>query len=371
MKSSLPTIISFVFLSISVFCGCEPPANISKTAPSENNGSSFLKHANTSKRFRFERPAMGVLFKTTIYAPDKKAADEAFEAAWPAVIAFDNALSDYKTDSEINRLSRSSPHAQFVPISNVLRQLLTRSLELSATTRGAFDVTVGPISHLWRAAIKRNRLPDQKKIDLSLPSVGTNNLELNEQGVRLLQGGMQLDFGGIAKGAAADALLFALKSSGIEAALVDASGDITVMGTPPEEAYWRIAIGARNSEKTMQLNMGHGAVATSGDAFQALEFQGTRYSHIVDPRTGWAVTHTSMATVIATDGATADALASACCVLPAPEAIALIEALANTEARIVTHRETNIRTDESPNNPNRTSLKTVTQSSGFDGYLAK
>ncbi len=228
----------------------------------------------------------------------------------------ENIFSDYRRDSEINRLCRSVTPDSEQRVSEPLWELCRRSLELSERTAGAFDVTVGPVSHLWRSAIKRQRLPRQDQVAAALKSVGYRKLQvLPAQRIKLLANNMQLDFGGIAKGYAADVILARLDELGVTAALLDVGGDVTVLGVPPGRDSWQVRLDAPAGDRPLMLRLKSGSVATSGDTVQRLVVEGIPYSHMIDPRTGRATTTSHYTTVIASDGTTADALATAFSVL--------------------------------------------------------
>jgi thiamine biosynthesis lipoprotein len=139
---------------------------------------------------------------------------------------------------------------------------------------------------------------------------------------------MRLDLGGIGMGYAADRALEVLERHGIAAAMIDASGDVLVSGPPPGTAGWRIAVAPLGpGDAAGQLVLVHTAVTTSGDAFQAVEIDGRRYSHIVDPRTGIGVAGPAAVTVVARDCATADAVATAASVLGPDRSAGLLAGL--------------------------------------------
>lgn len=138
---------------------------------------------------------------------------------------------------------------------------------------------------------------------------------------------MQLDCGGIAVGYALDESLRLLKEMGVDSAMIDGSGDIAVSGPPPGEAGWKIAVAPLEPEgpPSQTLILAHAAVTTSGDAWQHVEIDGVRYSHIVDTRTGLGLTTHASVTVLAKSGIVADSYATAACVLGPEKGIALIE----------------------------------------------
>ncbi|MEZ6092668.1 MAG: FAD:protein FMN transferase [Pirellulaceae bacterium] len=294
----------------------------------------------TTTRFEFERNAMGVLFRVIVYGKERAQTENDFDEAWKTVEKLDSVLSDYKHDSEINQLCATAPHAAPVPISNTLRRALILSKEVYEKTNGAFDVTVGPSSRLWRTAIKRNRFPEPDEISEALQHVGMNKIEFHDDGsIRLTESGMQIDFGGIAKGMAADDLIMQMNERGYANVLVDASGDVTASGVPPGDKIWDVKVAAIDDYTPFRVALRDFSVASSGDWFQYIEHDGVRYSHIVDPRTGVGVTHTSVVTIIAPTGTLADAYATAFSVMPSEIASGLVEHIPDVEALIVRKRK--------------------------------
>jgi thiamine biosynthesis lipoprotein len=194
-----------------------------------------------------------------------------------------------------------------------LFRVLEAAQQVARDSGGAFDITVGPVVRIWREARREHQMPDGDALDAALSHCGYRKLHLNaaSRTVLLDEGGMQLDAGGIAKGYAADEALAVLNRRGITSALVAASGDLVFSNAPPGRRGWRIAIGA--SESTLELN--NAAVSTSGDSEQYLEANGKRYSHIVDPTTGIAITNELTVSVVAPSGLRADPLATAISVL--------------------------------------------------------
>jgi thiamine biosynthesis lipoprotein len=286
-------------------------------------------------------PAMGVEIKYELYL-DPGSAPKADQTIAETLRELEETLSDYRRDSEVNRVSKSSPHLKPVVVSEHLWRLCCLGNEISRATDGAFDVTIGPLSHLWRAAIKRNRLPDEEKIAAAKKAVGFERLlVLPDSEIQLTVAEMQLDFGGIAKGYAADVILDRLAELGIDNALIDASGDVAVRGLPPNREHWNLEVAAVNSVAALNLSLKKGAVATSGDAFQSLIVDGVHYSHIVDPRTGWACKRSAQVTVIAPDGATADALASAFSVLEPERAFQIADSMPEVAVRIIYRNDSN------------------------------
>ena len=272
---------------------------------------------------------MGTRFRVSFYAANSKIASQAMRRAFQRIRQLDNTLSIYIKGSELNQLCDTCPHARPVHIGQDLWNVLVYSEQLAKQSQGAFDVTVGPLTKLWRRARRRKQLPDPLLLEKARRSVGYRHVRLltKSRSVQLLQQGMQLDLGGIAKGYAADAALRELTDLGITRASVDAGGDLALADAPPNQSGWRVVIDSLDADRLPEavLNLTNVSVATSGDKWQFVEIGGIRYSHIIDPRTGIGVASRISSTVIAKDCMTADGLASALSVMGAETGMRLVE----------------------------------------------
>jgi thiamine biosynthesis lipoprotein len=297
-------------------------------------------------RHEFTSNQMGTLFRIVLYAKDAETARRASEAAFARVKKLNATLSDYEATSEINRLTANGPSDNGVKVSPELWTLLSRGQRLSEQTDGAFDVTIGPYSRLWRRARRQKELPSAERMAEAKPLVGYRHLALiaehdneSQSGrVRVRKENMRLDLGGIAKGFAADAALAVLRTAGIDRAMVAASGDMAFGEPPPGESGWRIGIAplsAESDKPSQYLRLAKCGVSTSGDAFQHVEIAGKRYSHIIDPRTGIGLTEQSSVTIVAPDATTADSLATAISVLGEENAPPLLAKYAGAEMLFV------------------------------------
>jgi thiamine biosynthesis lipoprotein len=218
-------------------------------------------------------------------------------------------------------------------------------------TGGAFDVTVGPLSRLWRRARVTGEPPDPAAVAAAKALVGYQHVELPSPGTaRLTMAGMLLDLGGIAKGYAADQALAALRVHGASRALVAIGGDVAVGDAPPGKDGWIVAVaplGPAAGGDVAPLTLRHSAVSTSGDAEQHFERNGTRYSHILTPRTGHSLDGRRGVTVVASDGLTADGLATAVSVLGRERGLALIDDTPGAAALILESSPGGIRAHQS------------------------
>ncbi|MGQ0633478.1 MAG: FAD:protein FMN transferase [Planctomycetaceae bacterium] len=291
------------------------------------------------ERFEFTQIQMGMPFRIALYSPDREAANGAAGAAYARIRQLNAILSDYEPESELMRLCRTAGQGMAIPVSRDLLAVLVRAQALSRLSGGAFDVSVGPLVRVWRKARRSGKMPAAEEIAAARAIVGHSNIRIDEAAgtVELLRKGMQLDLGGIAAGYAVDEALRVLTEHGVESALVDASGDIGVSGAPPGAAGWRIGIAPLepDGEPSRYTLLKHAAVTTSGDAFQFVEIDGRRYSHIVDPQTGFGLTTRASVCVIARDCATADSYATAVSVLETKRGLGLIEEIEGAAVVIV------------------------------------
>lgn len=308
----------------------------------------MARAAGEPGRFEYSQVQMGVSFTFILYAADEGLANRAAEAAFARVAELNGLLSDYDAQSELRQLCQRAPTSQPIPVSPELGFVLQRSQLLAQQTDGAFDVTVGPLIRLWRRARRSGEMPSMARREEAREAVGYAHLRVIDQHhVELLRPGMRLDLGGIAKGYAADEALAVFFAHGIRRVLIDASGDLVMGDPPPGAAGWRIGIAplaGNDGPPSRYLSLARRAVATSGDAWQYVEIDGRRYSHIVDPHTGLGLTMPSSVTVVADDGISADSLATAVSVLGHSAGLKLIEATPGAAACIVLEEDGQVTT---------------------------
>lgn len=318
-----------------------------------------ITKAQTLERYEFREPHLGTIVDLTLYASGETVANDSARAAFARIEELNRILSDYIPDSEAMRLCQASGTGKAVPVSSELYEVLAKSVEISKATDGAFDVTVGPVVKLWRSARRLRKMPAADKLAEARLRVGWQQLILDSAArtVELRKQGMLLDFGGIAKGYIADQARVALKERGIHRCLVAVAGDIAAGDAPPERDCWRIGIAPldkANGQPSRYLRLVNSSISTSGDAFQFVEIDGVRYSHIVDPATGLGLTRRSSVTVVAPKGISADGLATAVSILGPDRGLALIEQTKGAAALIVQATETGL---------------SVTESSRFAGFV--
>jgi FAD:protein FMN transferase len=313
--------------------------------------------AEDLKRFAESAPHMGVEFEVVIFAPDENQAKAAFKRAFARIAELDQRLSDYSLESELSKLSAQAPTSSPIFISDDLFTVLQSAQALAAESDGAFDITVGPLTKLWRRARRQKEIPSADSIVRARAAVGFRNLKFDSDAKRvsLLRPEMRLDLGGIAKGYAADAALAEIKKLGLNRALVRASGDIAAGDPPPNERGWKVGLAPLNPDDppTVFVQLANQSISTSGEARQHLVVNGKRYSHLIDPRTGEPLTGRTSVTVIAPRGIEADSLASAVAVLGPEKGLKLIEKRADTAAYIIRADDdgSRVQTFQSPQFP--------------------
>lgn len=291
-------------------------------------------------RFEFEHPQMGTTFRIVVYGEQEPATKAAADAAFARIDALNATLSDYVRDSELSKLSDSAGSGQWVAVSDDLWNVMRVSHELSVKSGGAFDITVGSVVQLWRWARRNRALPSQERIDAAVKAVGFEKIEYDPKGkrVRLSAPNMRLDVGAIGKGYACEDALAILKKAGFSRAMIDCGSSTVVGDAPPGRKGWRIGIASLNPREvppSKYVILTNAGICTSGDAWQFVEIEGKRYSHIVDPKTGVGMTDHSSVTVVTPAGVLPDGISTAVAVLGPEKGLKFIEGLKGVAAFIV------------------------------------
>ena len=306
------------------------------------------------QKFAFEKAEMGVPFRITLYALNEETAKRAAEDGFARVAALNRIFSDYEDASELTRLSRTSGSGRAVKVSDDLWAVLARAQVLAARTDGAFDVTCGPLTSMWRRARRKQELPAPDLVAEMTSRVGWKKMRLDETAhtVELLAPEMRLDVGSIAKGYACDEALKTMRARDCPRAMVAGSGDISAGDPPPDRKGWRIEVvgldldDAASAPAPVVVEIANAAIATSGDRNQRLDANGKRYSHILDPRTGQPLTDHALVSVIAKDGLTAG-ISTACSVI-GPQAALKLAAEWKAAIRIQRMPDGKVEITESP-----------------------
>lgn len=248
-------------------------------------------------------------------------------------------LTTFSDDSETNRVNQQ---AGIIPVevSRETFDLIQRSIRISGITQGAFDITYGSIDkRLWNFDQNMTALPDKETARKMVRLINYRNIVLDgkECTVFLKEKGMRIGFGGIGKGYAAERAKYVMKQAGAEGGVVNASGDLTTWGKQPDGQDWSVGIINPNvkGEVFSYLSFPDIAVATSGNYEKYAIIDGKKYSHTIDPRTGYPVTGIKSVTIITTNAEIADAMATPVTIMGVKTGLDMINQIKNIEAVVI------------------------------------
>ena len=258
---------------------------------------------------------MGSPFNIIIVTHDSGRAAGLANKCFALIDSFNILFSDYDPQSELNQVNNSAGKTA-IKVSPGLMDIILLSKKAWQNSRHSFDITIGPLSQLWRGARKQKIFPDSSVIATTRKLVDFSQIVIDtlQQTVQLTKAGMRLDLGGIAKGYIAQKVIDFLRKQGISKALADAGGDMAMSSSANNSKGWVIGVNIPETTDDLlprHLILQNIAVATSGDAYQYIEHNGKKYSHIIDPRTGYGIQSQRNVTVIAANGTDADWLAYA------------------------------------------------------------
>lgn len=257
--------------------------------------------------------AFGSYLRVLAAGRDEAEVRRAVDSVFALCEYFNRLWSPFSESSEVNRLNREGR----LIVSSDTRRLIELGLEFGRRTKGAFDITVAPLMRLWGFRDRRFRVPLPAEVEAVRTFVGYERVRVGLGNRVFLEPGMEVDLAGIAVGYALDRVVELLKRRGVEVGLVDAGGDIAVFGD------FRAVIGVQNPrsdgvERVVVVK--DAAISTSGDYQQFFEVEGRRYSHIMDPRTGYPAARCAAVTVKAPSAVEADVYSTALFVMGPDEA---------------------------------------------------
>jgi thiamine biosynthesis lipoprotein len=302
-------------------------------------GSSSARPASRARGaagwLRRDEAIMGTAIRVELWSDDRTRGEAAIAAVIDEMHRIDREMSPYKAESLLSRINRCAA-ADPVRVSDELFALLSRAIEFSCLSNGAFDITYAGTGHLYdyRQGIR----PTDEQITRAQAAVGYRNLILDEKArtVRFARAGVRIDLGGFAKGYAVDNGAAILRRHGIAHAIVTAGGDSRVIGDRRGRP-WTIGIRdpRRADEVVALLPLEDVAVSTSGDYERYFEADGVRFHHVIDPATGRSPDGVHSVTIVAADGLTTEALSKTVFVLGAAKGLQLVESLRDVDAVVV------------------------------------
>lgn len=249
--------------------------------------------------FFFTFRAMASPCSLHLYAADGIEAGRVAKLVMADAHGIEARYSRYRQDSTLSRINRGAGSAEGMEVDGETAGLLDYAATCHAQSDGLFDITSGVLRKAWD--FQSGRLPSQQRLDALLEDVGFEKLVWQRPRLRFTRPGMELDFGGIGKEYAADRGATLCLEQGIRHGLLDFGGDIRVIGPRPDGSPWRIGIRhPRQAEAMMaEIAVSEGAVASSGDYERCINIEGRRYSHILNPKTGWPVQGLAAVSVVA------------------------------------------------------------------------
>jgi thiamine biosynthesis lipoprotein len=264
------------------------------------------------RRYEDSRVSMGCVYTIVSYGRDLARLREASAEALDEVDRIDRLMSHYKKDSELSRVNREAARNP-VKVDSELFDFIAECLRYSRESEGAFDITVGPLMKAWGFFRGEGRMPNETELARARNSVGYQHVILNKKDGTIFfdRAGVELDLGGIAKGYAIDRAAAVLKRRGVKSALLSSGGStIYALGAPPGKAAWGIEVQdpVERDKIATKVQLKDRALSVSGSYEKFFEIDGARYSHIIDPKTGWPVQGVLSVAVITGDGLSGDAL---------------------------------------------------------------
>ena len=287
---------------------------------------------------------MDTTITVTLYT-DNKTAEKIFDDCRTILGELDNLWSRTKVESDVGRFNTAQEAIEIDPRTTAL---ITQAIEVSQKTNGAFDITVAPLVNLWQEGEQKGTLPTDIEMQNARCLVGSEKLALEQNILTKTEKNVQIDLGGIGKGAAISALITYLEGSDARGGIVSFGSNVAVFGTKPDGNPYRIAV--KNPKTDGQyagvLNLKDGQIlSVSGDYERYFTIAGENYHHIINPQTGYpAESGLCSVAVVCSDGALADALSTALFVMGKEKALAFYESKAYDFEAIFIDQDGNVTT---------------------------
>ena len=313
--------------------------------------SEFIFSQNTYSRSEL---LMGSRFDLTVIADNELEGKEYLLLAINEIKRIENLISSWDSKSETSNINQNAG-IKPVKVSRELFTLIERSLALSRLTDGAFDISYASMDRIWKFDGSMLQMPTDEQIKASVSKVGNHKVQLDSEtlSVFLKEKGMKIGFGAIGKGYAADRAKSILVNRNVQGGIINAGGDMSTWGKQLNGDSWKVAIkNPLNKNRVFALLPSYeNAIVTSGDYEKFVEFDGQRYTHIIDPRTGYPSTGLISVTVIAPKAELADALATSIFVMGAEVGLNRVNQMKGVECLIITengdiHKSNNINLED-------------------------
>lgn len=281
---------------------------------------------------------MGSRFDITVVASNEKEGNEYIDSAIFEITRIEKLISSWDLNSETSLINKHSG-IKPIKVDKELFDLIERSIAISALTNGAFDISYASMDRIWNYDGSMREMPSEEEISNSIKKVGYQNISIDKeaQTVFLKLKGMKIGFGAIGKGYAADKAKALLIEKGVKAGIINASGDLNAWGKQADGSDWMVAItNPLNKNKVFSwLPINDSAIVTSGNYEKFISFDGIRYSHIIDPRTGYPSTGIISTSIMTSNAELADAISTSVFVMGVETGLDFINQLKGVDCIII------------------------------------
>ncbi|HAY3544652.1 TPA: FAD:protein FMN transferase [Elizabethkingia anophelis] len=271
---------------------------------------------------------MGSRFQITLVDKDSISAEQNIDKAVAEITRIENLISEWRPETQISQVNQNAG-IKPIKVDREVFDLTKKGLYFSKLTDGAFDISIVAMDKIWKFDDSMDELPSEQAIKESVRNVGYQNIILDNTNctIFLRNPGMKIGFGSIGKGYAADKTRDLMKSMGVKAGIIDASGDISTWGTQPDGKLWAIGINNPFNDHKMAavLYFKENSVTTSGSYEKYAEIHGKRYSHIMNPKTGYPSTGLTSVTITGPNATMANGFSTSVMVLGEKEGLKLLK----------------------------------------------
>ncbi|MCT3920384.1 FAD:protein FMN transferase [Elizabethkingia anophelis] len=284
---------------------------------------------------------MGSRFQITLVDKDSISAERNIDKAIAEITRIENLISEWRPETQISQVNQNAG-IKPIKVDKEVFDLTKKGLYFSKLTDGAFDISIVAMDKIWKFDDSMNELPSEQAIKESVRNVGYQNIILDSTNstIFLKKPGMKIGFGSIGKGYAADKTRDLMKSMGVKAGIIDASGDISTWGNQPDGKPWAIGINNPFNDHKMAaiLYFKENAVTTSGSYEKYAEIHGKRYSHIMNPKTGYPSTGLTSVTITGPNATMANGFSTSVMVLGEKDGLKLLKPFPEYQYLLITDK---------------------------------
>ncbi|MFD2919299.1 FAD:protein FMN transferase [Terrimonas rubra] len=281
---------------------------------------------------------MGSRFDITIVDKDSISAEANIDAVIAEVSRIEDLISDWRSYTQVSKVNQNAGITP-VKVDKEVFELTERAIRLSELTGGAFDISFAAMDRIWKFDGSMTSMPSPEAIKKSVAKVGYKNIILNkkESTIFLKLKGMKIGFGALGEGYAADKCKAMMMAKGVPAGIINGSGDMNTWGKRPDGSNWNIGItDPKDTDRFFAIiPLDSGAVVTSGSYEKFVTFNGKRYAHIINPKTGYPATGLSSVTVFGPGAELANGLSTSIMVLGKQAGLRLLKRFPGMSAILV------------------------------------